>query len=139
MARANGNGPIVFAYDGSDPAKASIREAGRLLGRGRASLVVTIWELVGSERLAEAVEADAERVAHEGAELARAAGFTAEALARGGEKVWRDIIEAADERDASLVVLGAHGRNGVVRAVMGSVATAVAQHGTRPMLLVHAP
>jgi Universal stress protein family len=71
-------------------------------------------------------------VAKEGADLARTAGFDAEPLAERGSPVWARIVEVADENDAAVVVIGSHGRSGVRYAVMGSVATAVAQHSKRP-------
>src|SRR4051812_8159797 len=119
MDHANGDDPILFAYDGSEPAKASIREAGRQLRRGRPGIVVTIWPLLGDRPRPQDLEAEAERIAHEGAALAQAAGFDVQPLTRGGEKVWSDIIAVADEQDASLVVLGSHSRNGIARALLG--------------------
>jgi nucleotide-binding universal stress UspA family protein len=137
MDRAAADGPILFAYDGSEPAKASIREAGRQLCGGRSGIVVTIWPLLGDRPRPEDLEAEAERIAREGAALASAAGFAVQPLARGGEKVWSDIVAVADEHDASLVVLGSHSRNRIARAFLGSVATAVARYGSRPILVVH--
>jgi nucleotide-binding universal stress UspA family protein len=34
-------------------------------------------------------------------------------------------------------VLGSHGRNGIGLVLMGSVASAVVRHTTRPVLIVH--
>src|SRR5687767_7749218 len=41
---ATGLRPVVFAYDGSDLAKAAIDEAGRQLMEGRDALVRTVWQ-----------------------------------------------------------------------------------------------
>ena len=41
---SDGNGPVVFAYDGSDLAKAAIAEAGRQLRPSRQALVLTVWQ-----------------------------------------------------------------------------------------------
>lgn len=49
---------------------------------------------------------------------------------------WRAIVTAADDLDASLVVLGTHGRTGVARALMGSVAEKVVRESKRPVLTV---
>jgi hypothetical protein len=43
MADRNGHGPVLFAYDGSDQAKAAIREAGQQLSPGRKAIVLTVW------------------------------------------------------------------------------------------------
>ena len=49
------------------------------------------------------------------------------------------IVDCADEVGADLIVIGTHGRRGVQRAVMGSVATRVARTAGRPVLVVPVP
>jgi nucleotide-binding universal stress UspA family protein len=46
------------------------------------------------------------------------------------------LIELADQRKADLIVMGTHGRRGVKRALMGSVAEAVVRHAHCPVLVV---
>jgi nucleotide-binding universal stress UspA family protein len=46
------------------------------------------------------------------------------------------ILEYAKENNASLIALATHGRGGLARAVMGSVADAVGRHSEVPILLV---
>ena len=41
---------------------------------------------------------------------------------------WKGIVAAADEHDASLIVLGPHRRNGLLGHLQGSVAAAVVAH-----------
>jgi nucleotide-binding universal stress UspA family protein len=77
-------------------------------------------------------------VAEEGARIAREAGFDAEPAVQHGAPVWQRIVEAADQRDAGIVVMGSHGRTGIPRALIGSVADAVASHSNRPVLIAHA-
>jgi nucleotide-binding universal stress UspA family protein len=89
--------------------------------------------------LEDGVEKEAANVASEGARLARSVGFDARPLTQGGQPVWRSIVDSADEHDASLLVLGSHGRTGIGLVLMGSVAAAVARHTDRPVLIVHAP
>ena len=43
----------------------------------------------------------------------------------------------ADKHNASLIVLGSHGRSGLTGLVVGSVAAAVAAHSRRSVLIVH--
>ena len=38
-----------------------------------------------------------------------------------------------------IVVIGSHGRTGIPRAFIGSVAGAVASHSNRPVLIAHLP
>ena len=142
------SGPVLFAYDGSELAGHAITEAGRQLLAGRDAVVVTIWEPFNVGFLpvdgagfdaagADEVEAAAEKTALQGASLAEAAGFRAEAVTAEGAPTWQGIIDAADSRDAALIVLGSHGRSGVTGLVVGSVAGAVAAHARRSVLIVH--
>jgi len=47
------------------------------------------------------------------------------------------ILRAAKETGADLIAIGTHGRSGLGRLVMGSVANAVMRRATLPCLLVH--
>jgi len=141
-------GPVVFAYDGSELSKLAIDEAGRQLGPGREALVLTVWQPfdVGfvppvALRLnaAEAAEvrAAAHRTAADGASLAEAAGFKARGLEVELAPTWKGIVHVAEEHDATLIVLGSHGRTGLAGVLLGSVAEAVAAHSRRSVLIVH--
>lgn len=48
------------------------------------------------------------------------------------------IVQAAERLRVDAIVLGAHGRSGVVRALMGSVSQGVVRHSRRPVLVVPA-
>lgn len=141
-------GPVLFAYDGSDLAKLAIEEAGRQLAPGRDALVVTIWQPfnvgfvpssglgLNAEQVTE-VERAAQQTAQEGASLAEAAGFRARSAALEGAPAWKQLVTCADEHDASLIVLGSHGRSGLSDVLVGSVAAAVASHSRRSVLIAH--
>lgn len=144
-------GPILIAYDGSDCAREAIAEAARQLRDDRPTIVLTIWEPLDavpfwgvplaavSTDLTDEVMARARAVADEGVALARAAGFEANAEVELGAPVWKRIVDLAAQRDASIIVLGSHGRSSVGYAVMGSVATAVAHHAKAPVMITRAP
>lgn len=52
----------------------------------------------------------------------------------------REVIKTtAEELGADLIVLGTHGRRGIVRAIFGSVAEAVVRSSLVPVMTVHAP
>src|ERR1700760_2086154 len=126
-------GPVVFAYDGSELAKLAIEEAGRLLGRGHEGVLLTVWKTfdVGFTPpdgvqfdAADAAEVGdaAEQCAAEGASLAQTAGFrTAAGAALTAAPAWKGIVRTADDRDASLIVLGSHGRRSLAETILGSV------------------
>jgi nucleotide-binding universal stress UspA family protein len=147
--------PVLIAYDGSDFAKAAVERAGEELGGGRKALIVTVFEPLDGvplfgvagvpvesdtmTQLYASAENAAKKVAEEGAELARAAGFEAEPLASAGNPIWNQIVEVADERGADLIVIGSRGLSGVKHALLGSVAAAVSQHSRRSVLIIHRP
>jgi nucleotide-binding universal stress UspA family protein len=144
----NKDQPILIAYDGSEYAQAAIKQAGEQLRGGRRAIVLTVWQpfgvtgfvgapVVAPVGVAENVERDARRVADEGARLARLAGFEAEGVAERGDPIWERIVESADEHDATIVVIGSHGRTGLSRVLLGSVASTAASHTARPVLIVH--
>jgi nucleotide-binding universal stress UspA family protein len=141
-------GPVIFAYDGSELAKLAIDEAGRQLPPGRDALVLTVWQpfdvgfvppvplRLDAAEIADVREA-AKRTAADGASLAQAAGFKAHGVEAEVAPTWKGIVHAAEEHDASLIVLGSHGRTGLAGVLLGSVAEAVAAHSQRSVLIVH--
>jgi nucleotide-binding universal stress UspA family protein/MFS family permease len=141
-------GPVLFAYDGSEMAKAAITEAGRQLPARREALVLTVWRTfsVGfmpepgaqfDAACADDVGRAATQTAEHGAALAGEAGFRASALEMQGTPVWQAIIDAANEHDASLIVLGSHRRTGLGGRIAGRIAADVASRADRPVLIVH--
>jgi nucleotide-binding universal stress UspA family protein len=152
--------PILIAYDGSPSADHAIREAGRLLA-GRRALVVAIYQQGVGFELAElpatsigappppidirtALEVDeelAERsqmMAHHGAELAREAGFEADALAVADDAdmpVAETIVNVAREQNADAIVMGAHGHSRLSEAVLGSTSRDVIRQAPCPVVI----
>jgi nucleotide-binding universal stress UspA family protein len=49
-----------------------------------------------------------------------------------------EIVKAAREWEADLIVIGSHGRHGITRALVGSVAEAVMREASCPVLVVRA-
>jgi MFS family permease/nucleotide-binding universal stress UspA family protein len=142
-------GPVLLAYDGSPMARAAIAEAGRQLPARRHALVLTVWRtsIVGfvpepgaqfDAANACDVEQAAEQTAAHGAALAEAAGFRAEPLAIQGTPTAKAVTKAAEDHDASLIVLGSHRRAGLGGRIAGGVGAEVASWSPRPVLIVHA-
>jgi len=52
---------------------------------------------------------------------------------------WQEIMRVIEEQDVDLVVMGTHGRRGVDRALLGSVANKTVQLSPVPVLVVPAP
>ena len=140
--------PVLFAYDGSELAQLAIEQAGRQLASGRTALVLCVWQPADVGFLpvndqhfdtqnASEVHKAAEQTAAHGASLTDKAGFKSQSLAIEAAPTWKGIIETAQERQASLIVLGSHRRSGLVGHLTGSVAAAVVTHSTTSVLVVH--
>ena len=126
------SGSSVIGFDGTAAAERAVREAGGLLAPRRALVVVAIEEgatfgavlapvLVAGLPATEleirnavrAVIEQATNLAQKGAALAREVGLEAESLVVSDDvSVASTLLRVADEQDASVVVVGAHGRGG---------------------------
>jgi nucleotide-binding universal stress UspA family protein len=99
-------------------------------------------ELVGDEvKTVEADEGSKILKSHveERAHACKAAGMPAPdkvitQLRLGGSS--EEIVRAAAELDADLIVVGTHGRTGVRRLLLGSVAESVVRHAGCPVMVV---
>jgi nucleotide-binding universal stress UspA family protein len=49
------------------------------------------------------------------------------------------VVDAADSERADFIVLGTHGRTGLTRLLMGSVAEAIVRHAKCPVLTIKQP
>jgi nucleotide-binding universal stress UspA family protein len=139
---------VLFGYDGSDLGKLAIEQAGRQLAPGRDALIVCVWQPgdvgfvpTGAPHLkamdAAEVRKAAEETAAHGASLAARAAFRPRSAAIEAAPTWKGIIAAAEQHDASLIVLGSHRRSGLVGHLLGSVSAAVVAHAAPPVLIVH--
>jgi nucleotide-binding universal stress UspA family protein len=86
------------------------------------------------------VLADQERRAQEmldkWAEAPRAAGLTVGTVIRNGIP-HDEIVVLAGQKEADLIAMGTHGRGGLSRTLLGSVADRVVRLATCPVLTVH--
>lgn len=142
--------PILIAYDGSEDSRAAIDHAARLFP-GAATVVLYARQplesvaahLEGHPALEELKHIDAAthdasaQVAADGAKYAADAGLSAEprvssTMATASEA----IVAAADEVNASLIVIGSRGRRGLRATLLGSTAANVLHHTSRPTLVI---
>lgn len=146
---------ILIAYDGSDNAAHAIAVAGEFFAGddGRvAADVVHAWEPIASAAarssiyavpyddpttLVERERRQAQTVADRGVELATAAGFDARGYSRSSNgPLWASIVDAIDELEPQLVVVGTRGLTGLRSALSGSVSHHVTSHSPVPVFTV---
>jgi nucleotide-binding universal stress UspA family protein len=141
------NRPILIGYDGSAGAEHAIDVAALLLEPTNAVVLnvaprltvgehlITVGSPVSGDAAFEGLNrADALRRAEAGARLARAAGLQADTRVCAAAPIWEGIVQAADEADAAVIVLGSRERR-----VERNVSHDVAQHARRPLLIVPPP
>jgi nucleotide-binding universal stress UspA family protein len=84
---------------------------------------------------ARAARAERDTLAHDMRQRLQAIGRSVEDDCRDGDPA-TEILAAARETTADLIVMGSHGRTGLTRLVLGSVARNVLQHATCSVLVV---
>jgi nucleotide-binding universal stress UspA family protein len=90
----------------------------------------------GQTQYLEAAKAEANEALAHVRQAFEAAGIRVSASLVESHAVWRGIIEAAEAGGADLIVMGSHGRSGIEKLVLGSVAQRVLSHAHQPVLVV---
>jgi nucleotide-binding universal stress UspA family protein len=146
---------ILFATDGSEHASAALDFLLRFpFPRDTSITIITVVDDMPmiqakldtlDEDQAEALQSvnralqvDAEQLVAGVGDRLRADGWSGEALIRGGAPA-KEILQAADDIDADLIVLGSHGMGGVKRFLLGSVSDRVLEYASCSVLIVKTP
>lgn len=142
---------ILVPIDGSPTSNRALHEAIKLAaGKAQLRLIYVIEEgyaldaegyaFIDYVALQEAFRQTGERALAQAAEEVRRSGMKAETavLDVPGEHTAKVIDNDALSWKADLIVIGTHGRSGVGRLLMGSVAENVVRGASAPVLLVHA-
>lgn len=142
---------ILVPIDGSATAERALMEAVKLAaGKAKLRLVYVIEEVypldaegfafIDYAALQEAVRKTGERALAQAAETALKSGVTAQTalLEATGVRVASVIDREAQSWPADLIVIGTHGRSGLSRLLLGSVAESVVRGASVPVLLVRA-
>ena len=140
---------IEVPIDGSSTSLLALQEAVELARKQNAAVrVIQVIDLGPMYRAAisGAAMADIQRAIIESAEtdlanaaaIARKEGVDVEtALIQGNERrISRVVVDDAKRWGADLIVVGTHGRHGLERLVLGSVAEGIARAASVPVLLV---
>lgn len=145
---------ILVALDGSPTSQRALAEAVNMAPPGAALRVVCVvenpmWSVPLEQGVVYDVELVHQALVNSGKEILtaadstlKAAGITAETrlldLFERDNSIPGAILAEAEAWPADVIVLGTHGRRGIRRLLMGSVAEAVLRDARRPVLLVHA-
>jgi len=90
----------------------------------------------GQAEYLSAATAEANAAVHAAKEDFAAADVTVDTSVVEAHTAWRGIVEAGDSLKADLIVMGSHGRSGLEKLVLGSVAQAVLSHTKLPVLVM---
>jgi nucleotide-binding universal stress UspA family protein len=155
-----GTGPIVIGFDGTPAGEHAVREAGELL-RSREAVVAVVWKQGLAFELLElpaatiglppapidirtALEIDeqlferAQRLAEQGAQLARDLGLDAEPLAIAEDPdvpVADTLVRLARERASQAIVVAPHRHGHKGPLVLGSTSRDVVRHAPCPVVM----
>lgn len=130
-------GPVLVAVDGSSLDEQIMAETTRLFDTGTTDFAVV--HVARPHSSARSDVTDGQIVDDASADLARRIGDTPDAVTiltgDVGDPV-TEILAAADEHEASLIVLGTHGRGWLSRLFQPSVSDAVLEQASRPVIVM---
>lgn len=142
---------ILVPVDGSPTSERALQEAIKLSdGKAQLRLIYVIEEVypldadgyasIDYATLQKAFRQTGERVLAQAAKTVRRADMTAETavLDVPGERTASVIDSDALSWNADLIVIGTHGRKGVSRLLLGSIAEDVVRGASVPVLLIRA-
>ncbi len=140
---------VLVALDGSEPSTAALHEAFKMVAATRAPVLRLVNVIDMSQSLLSGEGINYAPIFDELGKAGRAivgaarqeaknVGVEAEtAVIEGGVlRVADAIVSDAEKWHADVIVVGTHGRHGVGRLLLGSVAEAIARESAIPVLLV---
>lgn len=145
---------ILFATDGSETATAAVQYVAAIPFPADTEITVVSvikdvlretqietltpeqWDAF--EHTKDTTEVEVEVVVGESASILQNAGYAASTAIRTGHPA-AEIIAAAGEIEADLIVVGSHGLTGFKRFLLGSVSNQVLQSADRSVLIVRKP
>ena len=121
---------LVVAVDGSETSVNALRHACSVAAAGKAKLTL-VHVANRNEVLSEAVEIT------NGAEPGISGVNTHLLLAnKGAREMAQELVDYASQQGADLLVLGTHGRTGLMHLLMGSFAETVMRQSHLPLLII---
>jgi len=139
---------ILLPVDGSSTSLTAVEKA-RGLAQAFGSAVTVIYVIdpyafsgvgtdfaYGQAQYLGAATVEANEALGGARQLLEAAGITVTASIVESHTIYRGILETAASAGADLIVMGSHGRRGLEKLVLGSVAAQVLAHAHLPILIV---
>lgn len=141
---------IVVPVDGSEPSNSAVAFAMRMAAEEHATVifahaveVTRIIAMTSASAIGPQYALDAALEA--GREILAAAKVQAdEAKVKATTELLEgdcvgSLLDLAERVNADLIVVGSHGRGGISRALLGSVAEGILRRASIPVLVTHAP
>ncbi len=139
---------ILVPVDGSDTSQIAVSKAIELANAFNSSVTV-IYVIdpypftgvgtdfaYGQAEYLSAATAEANAAVKAAKDAFSGAAVTVDASVIEAHTAWRGIVQAGESLQADLIVMGSHGRSGLEKLVLGSVAQAVLSHTKLPVLVV---
>lgn len=137
---------ILVPLDGSETSEAILPEIEKLASAFKANISLLyvvpipifpggIEPIVNYQPITDTLIKDAEAYLRKIEKRLKGKGFTVESHLQQGNEAQR-ILEHAEGGDIDLIAMSTHGRSGVSRWLLGSVAEKVIRHANKPILLV---
>jgi nucleotide-binding universal stress UspA family protein len=139
---------ILVPVDGSETAQKAVEKAAGL-AKAFGSAVSVIYVIdpypftglgsdfaYGQAEYLSAATAEAEQAIQSARQTLTQAGITPTTKVVEEHATWRGILDAAKAFGADLIVMGSHGRHGLEKVVLGSVAQRVLSHAHLPVFVV---
>ena len=144
---------ILVPLDGSELAQCSLEHVKKMAGEGGGSqvIVLRVVEPLSPSEAVPWVQANYTLADLQKSRLAEAKTYVAlaaENLQKAGVSAHGEVVEGwpaeaiidyAQQNQIDLIVISSHGRSGIARWALGSVADRVLRHSPIPTLLIAAP
>ncbi len=139
---------ILLTTDGSELSQRAVKHGAQLAKAVGAKLtIITVikpWQTVApaevmisfpEDEYLKSAQAQADTVLEKAASIAKEIGVPCQTQHVIHESTWQAITEAAQSENCDLIVMGSHGRTGLVKLVLGSETQKVLAHSTVPVLV----
>ena len=133
---------ILVAVDGSNNSDMAVEQALSLATTCSSKLfAITVIDaypkqIEGAPGVTEKVEREAKEILKKAEEKSVAKNIPCETILRTGRQPHECIVEEARKKGVDLIVMGTHGRTGLKKLLMGSVAQKVIGYTPCPVMVV---